>query len=335
MDEQPWDVMVIGGGAAGLSAALLLGRARRRVLVIDAGSPRNRFATHMHGVLGNEGVDPAELNARGRAEAAGYGVQFRDGLVDRLDETESAVSVTLVGGEETVSRAVIVATGLADELPNLPGLADRWGKTVLHCPYCHGWEVRDRHLGVLTTSPLGMHQAELIRQWSDRVTVFTAGLGQLEPDAEYRLRCRGIDLVPAAVVEVSSGHADSLVLRTDDEAEHPIDALFTAGTPRPHDGFLAHLDLERTTTPFGSFLAVDPAGRTSAERIWAVGNVVNPGANVPMAVGAGAMTGGAVNAALVARDFDEAVSISSPRDKEVSASRPPSGQGDRPEGNTP
>ena len=336
MNEQPWDVIVIGGGAAGLSAALLLGRARRRVLVVDAGSPRNRLARHMHGVLGNEGLAPTELYARGRVEVAGYGVRFRDGRVERLDETGNAITVTLADGEATAARAAIVATGLTDELADIPGLADRWGETVLHCPYCHGWEVRDRHLGVLTTSPLGRHQAELVRQWSDKVTVFTAGLGDLDSDTEHRLRSRGIGLVPTPVVEVTSGQANSLLLRTDDQAEYRVDALFTAGTPRPHDGFLAHLELDRATTPFGDFLAVDPAGRTSAERVWAVGNVVNPGANVPMAIGAGAMTGGAVNAALVTWDFDQAVATADSRSdkgRAGSVAQPPNDQ--LPEGDVP
>lgn len=305
MDEQ-WDVLVVGGGVAGLSAALLLGRARRRVLVLDAGSPRNRFAAHMHGVLGNEGADPAELIRRGRAEAAGYGVEFRDGEVARLDETGGGIAATLVGGGTVPARAVVVASGLSDELPDVPGLAEWWGTRVLHCPYCHGWEVRDRHLGVLATSPLGLHQAELIRQWSDRVTVFTAGLGVLDEVTERRLRSRGLSLVTAPVVAVSGDDTEGLVMRTGDGAEVEVDAIFTAGTPRPHDDFLAHLGLERADTPFGSFLAVDAMGRTSSDQIWAVGNVVNPGANVPMSIGAGAATGGAVNAALVTRDFDTA-----------------------------
>jgi thioredoxin reductase/SAM-dependent methyltransferase len=306
MDEQ-WDVLVIGGGAAGLSTALLLGRARRRVVVVDAGSPRNRFAAHMHGVLGNEGVEPGELVRRGRAEVAGYGVEFRAGQVERLDETDDGAVATLAGGETVSARAAVVATGLSDELPDLPGLAEHWGTRVLHCLYCHGWEVRDQHLGVLITSQAGLHHAELIRQWSNRVTIFAGGLAALDEAVETRLRSRGVTVVPAPVVAVSGDDPGFLAVRTADGTEITVDALFTAGTPRPHDRFLEHLGLDRADTPFGSFLAVDPTGRTSSDRIWAVGNVVNPGANVPMSIGAGAMAGGAVNAALVTREFDAAV----------------------------
>lgn len=306
MEAEAWDSIVIGGGAAGLSAALMLGRARRRVLVIDAGRPRNRFAAHMHGVLSNEGTDPSDLLERGRAEAAGYGVEFEAGTVDRVEETGTGVRVAVAGGGDRTARTVIVATGLTDELPAVPGLAERWGRSVLHCPYCHGWEVRDQHLGVLTTSPLSLHQAELVRQWSDRVTVFTAGLGPLDPSATRRLRARGIELVAAPVTEVLGEGEQISAVRVEDGREIALDALFTAGTPRPHDGFLAHLGLARVDGPMGSFLEVDPMGRTSSPRIWAAGNVVDPAANVPMAIGTGSFVGAAVNAALVAEEFDAA-----------------------------
>ena len=199
-----FDAIVIGGGAAGLSAALMLGRSRRRTLVIDSGLPRNRFAAHMHGVLGHEGIDPTDLLRKGREELAAYDVGIRPGRVARLDETEHGVNVLLDDGERLTGRIAIVATGVTDELPDIPGLAERWGTTVLHCPYCHGWEVRDRRIGVLTTSPLGMHQAQLIRQWSDDVVVFTAGLGPLEEADEQRLLSRGITLVTSPVTEVRS-----------------------------------------------------------------------------------------------------------------------------------
>ncbi|MUN63121.1 methyltransferase domain-containing protein [Kocuria sediminis] len=306
MDNMQWDVVVIGGGAAGLSAALLLGRARRRTLVVDAGSPRNRFAGHMHGVLGQEGVPPAELLQRGRAEVSAYGVRITRGTVERVDPSGAGVEVTLHEGEPVQARTVIVATGMTDELPGIPGLAERWGRTVLHCPYCHGWEVADQRLGVLTTSPLGLHQAQLVRQWSDTVTVFTAGLGPLDAAAELRLRSRGIDLVASPVVEVLGASEGIDAVRTADGALTAVDALFTAGTPRPHTAFLDHLGLATTDTPMGRFLAVDGTGRTSNDRIWAAGNVTSAGLTVPMSIGAGALTGGAVNAALVAEDFDRA-----------------------------
>ncbi|PZR54403.1 SAM-dependent methyltransferase [Xylanimonas oleitrophica] len=305
-NENTWDAVVVGGSAAGLSAALMLGRARRRTLVVDAGSPRNRFADHMHGVLGQEGVPPAGLMRRGREEVAAYGVEVLDGIVERVEDAERGLLLTLAGGRTLTARAVVVATGISDELPDVPGLAERWGDTVLHCPYCHGWEVRGQRLGVLTTSPQGLHQAELVRQWTDHLVVFTAGLGPLDPATTHRLRSRGIQLRPAAVTEVTDGPDGALLVRTDDGDETVVDAIFTAGAPLPHDGFLAPLGLDRTETPWGSFLTVDPTGRTSHERVWAAGNVVNAGANVPLSLGTGSFAGAAANAALVAEDFDTA-----------------------------
>ncbi len=307
MAQDMWDVIVAGGGPAGLSAALMLGRARRRVLVIDAGSPRNRFAGHMHGVLGQEGVPPAEFLERGRAEATSYGVQFVAGSVERVEHAQGGLHVTASDGALRFTRALVVATGLRDELPEIPGLAERWGITVLHCPYCHGWEVRDQHLGVLTTSPMGLHQAELVRQLSERVTVFTHGIGEVAPEVEQRLRARGIHLEPAPVAEIVGEGSAIAAARLEDGREVPIDAIFTVGAPRPCGGFLAPLGLAREEAPFGSFLAVDAMGRTSDERIWGAGNVTNPAANVPLSIGAGSVTGAGVNAALVTWDFDAAV----------------------------
>lgn len=300
-----WEVIIAGGGVAGLSAALMLGRARRRVLVIDAGQPRNRFADAMHGVLGNEGVNPADLLARGRTEVARYGVEISTGSIHQVGKQGPGLSVDLDDGTRLSTRALVVATGMRDELPTVPGLGERWGTTVLHCPYCHGWEVRGQRLGVLGVSPMSLHQAQLIRQWSDDVVLFAAP-DLLDDTIAARLRSRGVRIVGPAVEVLGEGPAISGV-RTADGQVVEVDALFSASVPRPHDDFLAALDLARTDTPVGSFLAVDATGRTSSPAIWAAGNVVNPAATVPVSAGAGNTVGGAVNMALVADDFDRAL----------------------------
>ena len=307
---ETWDAVVVGGGAAGLAAALMLGRARRRVLVVDAGEPRNRYAAHMHGVLGHDGIDPADLVARGRAEVAAYDVEVRAGRVDLVEragpEAGDGLLVRLGAGGVVRTRALVAATGITDVLPEVPGLAERWGASVLHCPYCHGWEVRGRRLGVLLTSPASLHQAQLLRQWSDDVTVLSAAVEPLEEETARRLRSRGVRLVAEPVVEVLGEGRDLSGVRTAAGEVVALDALFTAGRPLPHDAFLDGLDLAREDGPFGSVLAVDPTGRTSHGRVWAVGNVVQPMANVPMVTGAGAMTGAFVNAVLVEEEFDAA-----------------------------
>ncbi len=301
-----FDVLVIGGGVAGLSAALMLGRARRRTLVVDSGLPRNRFADHMHGVLGHEGTAPADLLQRGRVEAAGYGVDFTEGLVTDLREVEGGIAAVFENGTTVSARAVIVATGFRDELPHVPGLAEYWGKAVLHCPYCHGWEVRDQRLAVFATSELSLHQAALVRQWSNDITLFAHAIAPLSADSVQPFQARGIQIVNSEVVRVEGDGSSLTAVHTADGAVHAIDALFTHPTPVLNDRFLANLNLDQNETPFGTFPSVDFAGKTSNERIWAVGNISNPGANVAMAMGAGAMAGGAVNGMLVEEDFDHA-----------------------------
>jgi len=170
MDTNSHDVVVIGGGAAGLSAALVLGRARRRVAVIDAGAPRNAPAAHMQGFLSRDGMPPAELLAAGRAEVASYGVEL---VAGHVVDIEPGFTVRLAGGPTLSARRILVATGVGDDLPDIPGVRERWGRDLLHCPYCHGWEVRDQPLGVLGTHPLSTQHAQLVRQWSGDVVYFT------------------------------------------------------------------------------------------------------------------------------------------------------------------
>ncbi len=307
MNPHDADVIVAGAGPAGLSAALMLGRARRRVLVIDAGSPRNRFAAHMHGVLGNEGTPPADLLARGRAEVAGYGVEFSAAVIERVDRSPGGLTVSTSDGRSRTARALIAATGPARRPPGDPGpcrAVGNLGASLPLLPRLGGSRLR---LGVLTTSPLSLHQAELVRQWTDRLTVFSAGLGPLPVEVERRLKARGIDLISEPVREIRGEGTALSAVRLESGTEVALDAIFTGGVPRPLDDFLASLELDRAEGPFGSFLRVDVAGRTSDERIWAAGNVVNPGANVPKSMGDGAMTGAAVNGALVSWDFDDAL----------------------------
>jgi thioredoxin reductase len=169
------DVLVIGGGAAGLSAALTLARARRSVLLVHDGAPRNAPAAHMHAYLGLDGLPPADLLARGRAEVEGYGARVVEDRVVDVRRDGDGFRAALAGGRVVRSRKVLVATGLVDALPDVPGLADRWGRDVLHCPFCHGWEVRDRAVAVLGSGPVAVHQAQLWRGWTADVTLFLGG----------------------------------------------------------------------------------------------------------------------------------------------------------------
>lgn len=306
MDIREWDAVVIGGGIAGLSAAQMLGRARRRTLVIDAGSPRNRFAAHMHGVLGHDGVDPAELLARGRREIEAYGVALETGEVTAVTDAAGGLRIARADGRVEQARAVVVTTGIRDTLPDIDGLAAHWGTSVLHCPYCHGWEVADQRLGVIATSPASVHQIDLVRQWSEEVTAFTALAGPLDAAVRERWEARGIRIVehPVRAAEFEGGRLSGLVDQTG--ATHPVDAVFVGPAPEVALDAFRDLRLDRSDQP-GSPLAVDALGATRHPRVWAAGNVTAPFGNVPLSMGAGSMAGAAVNAALVAEDAARAV----------------------------
>lgn len=203
--ETSFDVVVVGGGAAGLAGALTLVRARRSVLVIDSGSPRNAPAAHMHGYLGQDGRSPAGLLAEGRAEVTGYGGEIRPGTAVAADRLPDGSFLVRCGDGTTVrARRLLVATGLVDELPAVPGLGARWGRDVLHCPYCHGWEVRDRSIAVLADGPLAVHQAQLWRQWSGRITLLAH---------TWRLTDEDRELLAALAVPVVEGEVTGLAVR--------------------------------------------------------------------------------------------------------------------------
>ena len=307
------DVIIIGGGAAGLSAALVLGRARRRVAVVDAGTPRNAPAAHMQGYLSRDGMPPAELLAVGREEVAGYGVDLVADTVTAVDREvvgvpdgvlEYRFTVHLAGGTTLTCRQLLVTTGLVDDIPDIPGVRERWGRDLLHCPYCHGWEVRDLALGVLGTQPAAGLHAQLVRQWSDDVTFFvhTYDLSSTERAA---MDARGIRIV--------TGEVERLVVEDDrltgvamvDGRVIERDAVFIRPemAPRP-DGLLAGLGCEVAGT---GFVAVDSTGRTSATGVWAAGNAVDPRAQVITAAGQGSAAAIAINGELTQQDIDRAL----------------------------
>lgn len=235
---EKYDVVIIGGGAAGLSAALVLGRALRRVAVVDAGSPRNAPAAHMHGYLSRDGMPPAELLAAGRAEASRYGVELVSGTVAAV---ERGFAVRLASGEAMTARRLLVATGVGDELPDVPGVRDRWGRDLLHCPYCHGWEVRDQPLGLLAGLPGSVQHVLLIRQWSDDI-VFFAHTYELTDEETGRLEARGIRIQPGVVERLVVDDDRLAGVELAGGRVVPRAAVFVRPGNRPHaDGLLGSL----------------------------------------------------------------------------------------------
>ena len=310
MQDESWDVIIIGGGSAGLSAALMLVRARRRVLVLDGGSPRNGVAAHMHGVLGRDGWSPLELLATGRDEVARYGGVVVTGDVAGAEAIESGFAVTLGSGERHVARRLVVATGLRDELPEIPGLAEQWGTGAVVCPYCDGWEVRDRRIAVLATGPRSMHQVQLLRQWSPDVTYVT-NAGELADDAFAALSARGIAVERRAVAGVEA-HDDGRLrgIRFADGDLVEVDSVFLGPRFVPNDALLRGLGAAASAVEGfgdGTWVEVDAMGRTSVPGVWAAGNVVNPGASVPVAAGAGNLAGAAINGDLIEEEIRDAL----------------------------
>lgn len=303
------DVLIVGAGSAGLSAALMLARSRRHVIVLDGGAPRNAVAAHMHGVLGRDGWSPLELIATGREEIARYGAVLESQQAVSAEATPDGFAVTLADGSIRMARRLLIAGGLRDELPPIPGLAEYWGHGVAHCPYCDGWEVRDRRLAVLATgSGVGsLHQAQLLRQLSEHVTYFVEGTELSAPDLEA-LVVRGISVETRRIAAVTSADGELTGLRLHDGAEIPVDAVFVRPTAVPSDDLLRQLAADVTTDADGTaWTVVDPTGRTSIPGVWAAGNVVNPAATVPVSAAAGSTAGAAINADLVADEITSAL----------------------------
>jgi thioredoxin reductase len=296
METESYDVVIVGGGAAGLSAALVLGRARRRVAVIDAGSPRNAPAAHMQGYLSRDGMPPSDLLAVGRAEVTGYGVEIVEDVVRRM---EHGFTAHLGSGGVLSARRVLVATGVGDELPDIAGVRERWGRDLLHCPYCHGWEVRDQPVGVLGTNTGSVLHAQLVRQWSDDVVYF-AHSHEPSPTDVVGLDARGIRVVRGEVARLVVEHDHLTGVELADGRVVARTAVFVRPVNVPHpDGLLATLGCDLDDA---GFPVVDRTGRTSVAGVWAAGNAADPRAQVITAAGAGSAAAIAINADLVQDD---------------------------------
>ncbi|CAL9374334.1 NAD(P)/FAD-dependent oxidoreductase [Streptomyces sp. enrichment culture] len=307
---EKYAVVVVGGGAAGLSAALVLGRARHRTLVVDAGEPRNAPAAHMQGYLTRDGMPPAEFLAIGREEVARYGVEL---VQDRVVDVERGedFAVVLAGGRTVRARRLVVATGLKDELPAVPGVAERFGRDVLHCPFCHGWEVRDQPFGVLATSPASVHQALMVSQWSKDVRLFlhTVAEAELSDEDLRRLAAARVDVVPGEVAELVVEDDRLTGVRLADGTTHARPVLFTAPRPVPQTGLLERLGAELHETPFGAYPVVDATGLTTVPGVWAAGNAIGFAEQVVHAASGGYRAASAIVGDLLMTDLDAAAQV--------------------------
>lgn len=305
--ERHCDVAVVGGSAAGLAAALQLGRQRRSVIVVDAGEPRNAPAAHMHSYLGRDGHPPSELTDVGREEVRSYGGEVLAGRVSRVDRTgDDRFRLALVGGHAVVARRVLAATGLMDELPDIDGLAEHWGRDVIHCPFCHGFEVRDRPIIQIVTHPMGLHTTGLFRQLTARLTVVLHDDVDVEGSQVEALRAAGVEIVHGHVRHIVTGD-DGRVAAVELTGGGRIEARAVAVAPRfrVRAEPFASLGLRTAAHPtgLGDFLETDEAGATAVPGLYAAGNVTDPSQQVSQAAANGSRVGAMISFGLADDDI--------------------------------
>jgi thioredoxin reductase len=290
------DAIVVGGSYAGISAALQLARARRRLLVIDAGIRRNRFAAASHGFLGQDGRDPGAIVAEARAQLLAYpNVRWHDGTAAEATREDGGFRVSLAdGGESFQASYLVLATGVKDELPAVQGLAERWGRSVFHCPYCHGYELNQGRIGVLAVGPHSLHHALMLPHWG-RVSFFTNGA--FEPDATQRaeLQARGVTLEPRRVLRL----LDTATVELEDGTRVVLDGLFTATRLKMASPLAEQLGCEFDEGPMGCYIRTDSLKQTTVPGVFACGDAARMAGNVALAVGDGAQAGASAHRAML------------------------------------
>lgn len=303
--QDHYDVVIIGGGAAGLSAALMLGRARRRVLVVDARAPRNAKAGHMHGYLSRDGMPPMELLEHGRDEVLSYGGVIVTDYAEKAEQVDGGgFRVALASGCVVTGRQLLMATGLTDVLPDVPGVKELWAGDVHVCPYCHGWEVRDGALATLATGPMSAHHTLLIRQWSDDLVYFLNG-HPLEEADRVKLVARGVRIEERPVGRLVEDGGRLKAVELADGTLVAREAVFLVPGFESNSTLLDGLGCE--ADPETGWTVMGPGGRTSVPGVWAAGNVADPSAGVIAAAGAASVIAAQINAALVEADVAAAV----------------------------
>jgi thioredoxin reductase len=300
-----WDCIVVGGGAAGLSAALVLGRSRRRTLLVDAGEPSNLPAEGIGGLLGHDGRPPAELYAMGRAELSSYPtVELRQGTVEGGERVDGGFALDIAGGGRELTRRVILATGMDYRPPDLPGLAPLWGRSVFHCPFCHGWEVRDTALGVLGGGPGGLRRALLLRGWSEDVVLLSDGPAELEPDDLQRLSAAGVEVDERPVARLIARDGALAAVEFADGSTRAREGLLVPVTVAQRSPLAAQLGAEPAEPgPVAlDALVVDTMFRTTADGVSAAGDVSAQMQQVAGTISAGSLAAVGVVQGLMAED---------------------------------
>ena len=287
------DVAMVGGGAAGLSAAIALARFGRRIVVVDAGRPRNAPADGMHNVLGFDGVSPLEYLARGRAEFEKYGGLVIEDFAEGVSRADG-FRLELRSGRIVTAPRLVVASGVRDVLPDVPGVRALWGRDVLHCPFCHGWEVRGQAIGILGTEPRSMHQARLFAELSDHVSYFTHTGPPVDAADADALRNVGVAVIDARVAELVTSDERLAGVRLFDGTVVALQALVITPDARPSSPILDALGVPLAESPAG--YAADAMGATQVPGVWIAGNIAQPFATVVLAAAQGMTVASAITA---------------------------------------
>lgn len=293
------DAIVIGGGIAGLSAATYIARARRSVVVVDSGTPRNRFAEHSHGFFAQDGSEPRAMLATARSQVAAYAtVSFVDGAANGAAREPDGFSVQLANGDVLEGARLVLAFGISDDLPAIPGVAERWGRSVIHCPYCHGFEFSGQRLGVLYTSPMSLHQAMLVAEWGP-TTLFLNGAAEPDADSRAELRRRGIAIEPAPVIALHGDGAQLSALELDDGRTVDLDALYVGPRTRLNSEIARQLGCELDEGPLGDVIRTDETKMTTVPGVYAAGDITRSAHNLTWASADGVTAGLAVHRSMV------------------------------------
>ncbi|MCZ7479794.1 NAD(P)/FAD-dependent oxidoreductase [Rhizobium rhizogenes] len=290
-----FDVIIIGGSYAGLSAALQLGRARKNVLVVDAGKRRNRFASHSHGFLGQDGKAPGEIVAEARRQIERYQtIAWAKGSVTGAEGSFGDFAVEIDGHRRETAARLILAMGVTDQLPDIAGLKERWGSSIFHCPYCHGYELDQGKIGVIAASPMAIHHALMLPDWGE-TTFFTNGMFVPDEDQAALLSARGVRVEKDRIAEIA-GHADVVLA---DGRSIALAGLFTQPKLRITSEWIGKLGCSVEEGPMGSSIVTDAMKQTTVRGVFACGDVARPAGSVALAVGDGAMTGAAAHRSIL------------------------------------
>ncbi|MCE7070687.1 NAD(P)/FAD-dependent oxidoreductase [Dyadobacter sp. CY327] len=301
MENTDFEVIIIGGSYAGLSAAMSLGRSLRKTLVIDSGKPCNVQTPHSHNFLTQDGRTPEDIALLGKEQVANYPtVQFHDGLAETGRKTENGFEIATENGDTFTAKKLIFATGLKDQMPDIAGYAECWGISVIHCPYCHGYEVKNEKTGILANGDAGFEYAKLISNWTKDLTIFTNGASELTPEQTEKISTRNIRIVdkPIASLIHKNGLLEKIVFK--DQSEEPITAIYSRPAFKQHSAIPEQLGCALTET---GLLKLETYQQTSVPGIYAAGDNSHMARSVALAVSAGSMAGALINRELIEEAF--------------------------------